>query len=86
VTRLKIARILGAVVILYVILPFVAGLFAIGDRDGPKIYPEHYHAQMYMITYEAVRHEKPRQNFLYDRPLFYGFPRKRRVDNGVWPK
>lgn len=65
--------------ILYLIFPVVAGVFAIGDRDGPKIYPEYYHAQMYMISYEAVRDEKPRQNFLFERPLFYGFPRKRRV-------
>lgn len=78
-TRLRIAKIFGAVVILYIIFPFLAGVFAIGDRDGPKIYPEYYHAQMYMISYEAVWDEKPRQNYLFERPLFYGFPRKRRV-------
>lgn len=64
--------------ILYLLFPMVAGLFAIGDRDGPKIYPKGYHATLYMVSYEAVRNEKPRENFLYERPWCYGFPRKQR--------
>jgi hypothetical protein len=60
------------------LFPFVAGLFAIGDRDGPKIYPSSYHTILYMISYEMVRDEKPRQSPFFERPWFYGFPRKRR--------
>jgi hypothetical protein len=66
-------------VLLYLVFPLVAGLLAIGDRDGPKIYPPFYHEQLYMISSESVWHEKPRQNFEFERPWFYGLPRQRRV-------
>ena len=69
----------SVVVILYLVFPVIAGLFAIGDRDGPKIYPESYHTMLYMISYEAVREEKPRQNPFLERPWFYGFPRRKRT-------
>ena len=65
-------------VIVYLLFPIVAGLCAIGDRDGPKIYPKAYHATLYMVSYEAVRNEEPRESYLYERPWFYGFPRKQR--------
>jgi hypothetical protein len=77
--RLKIAKLFGSVVLLYLIFPFIAGVFAIGDRDGPKIYPLSYHHLLYMISYESVWHEKPRQNVELDRPWFYGFPRSLRA-------
>jgi hypothetical protein len=45
----KILTLIVLIVLLYVGFPLMAGLIAIGDRDGPKIYPEEYHALLYMI-------------------------------------
>jgi hypothetical protein len=77
-TRRDVGKVIALTVILYLLFPLVAGLFGIGDRDGPKIYPSSYHTVLYMITYEEVRSEKPRENPFYERPWFYGFPRKQR--------
>jgi hypothetical protein len=74
----KVSTLLALIVVLYLLFPTVAGLFALGDRDGPKIYPSSYHTILYLISYEMVRNEKPRQSLLFERPWFYGFPRKRR--------
>jgi hypothetical protein len=76
-TRRKSAKLVAGVIVLYIVFPFIAGLLAIGDRDGPKIYPRSYHAILYMISYETVRNEKPRRNIELERPWFYGFPRRR---------
>jgi hypothetical protein len=73
----RTAKILALVAVLYVVFPFIAGLFGIGDRDGPKIYPRSYHANLYIISYEIVRNEKPRSNLELERPWFYGLPRHR---------
>ena len=64
--------------VLYLAGPIIAGLFAIGERDGPIIYPSEYHTAFYIASYEAVRHEKPRlslDHHKFERPLFYGLPR-----------
>ena len=74
---IRTAKIATLVAVLYVVFPFIAGLFAIGDRDGPKIYPRSYHANLYIISYEMVRDEKPRSSIELDRPWFYGLPRRR---------
>ena len=76
-TYRKISRLLALIGVLYLLFPFFGGLLAIGDRDGPKIYSSSYHTLLYMISYEMVRDEKPRQNPFLERPWFYGFPRKR---------
>jgi len=76
-TRGRTAKVLMLVAVLYVIFPFLAGLFAIGDRDGPRIYSRSYHTVLYRIGYQIVRDEKPRQNIELDRPWFYGLPRRR---------
>ena len=68
--------IVAFVAVLYFVFPFIAGLLAIGDRDGPKIYPRSYHANLYAISYEFVQDEKPRSNIELDRPWFYGLPRE----------
>ena len=73
----RTAKALALVAVLYVVFPFIAGLLAIGERDGPKIYPRAYHANLYIISYEMVRDEKPRSNIELARPWFYGFPRRR---------
>ena len=67
--------------ILYLEGPFIAGLLGIGDREGPRIYPKEYHTELYKISYEMVRHEKPRvsiETSELERPIFYGFPRTKR--------
>ena len=76
-TRRRMAKVLILVAVVYVIFPFLAGLFAVGDRDGPKIYPPSYHTVLYIISYEIMRDEKPRQNVELERPWFYGLPRRR---------
>ena len=78
VTYRKASKLVLLSVILYLLFPIVAGLCALGDRDGPKIYPKTYHTTLYMISYETLRNEKPREDFLSERPWFYGFPRKQR--------
>ena len=63
--------------VLYLAGPIIAGLFAIGERDGPIIYPSEYHTAFYIASYEALRHEKPLlsiDNHNFELPLFYGFP------------
>jgi TonB-like protein len=69
---------LAIAAILYLQFPLVAGAFALGDRDGPRIYSGSYHSFLYLISYEAVHGEKPRINFNFERPLFYGLPRSPR--------
>lgn len=76
-SRRKTVKLLLLIGLLYLVFPFIAGLLAIGDRDGPKIYPETYHAILYRIGYGLVREDKPRRNIELDRPWFYGFPRHR---------
>lgn len=75
--RGKTAKVLMLVAVLYAVFPFIAGLFVIGDRDGPRIYLRSYHTLLYMISYEMLRDEKPRQNIEFERPWFYGLPRHR---------
>ena len=78
---IKRILVLVLAVLLYLAGPLLAGMFAIGDRDGPIIYPEEYHTVMYIAAYEAVRNEKPRITSEvrgFERPLFYGFPQRRR--------
>ena len=82
-TTKKVLKLVTLVVVLYLVFPLIAGLLALGDRDGPRIYPEAYHTVLYMISYEAMRNEKPRQSLEFERPWFYGFPRKRRANNGT---
>jgi hypothetical protein len=72
-TRKKISKLLALAVFLYLLFPIVAGLFAIGDRDGPRIYPSSYHTILYIDSYEMVRNEKPRQSLLFERPWFMDF-------------
>ena len=70
-----------AALILYIAGPFIAGLFAIGDREGPRIYPKDFHTVLYKITYSATHDDKPRVAE-GERPLFYGFPRTRQPCDG----
>jgi hypothetical protein len=76
---------LAIAAVFYFELPILAGVFAIGDREGPRIYSSSYHSLLYMTGYELVRDEKPRlgvdESSKFERPLFYGLPRPhRKVD------
>ena len=71
---------LAIAVLLSLELPIFAGVFAIGDREGPSIYSRDYHSFLYITSYEIVRNEKPRLRIdanSFGRPLFYGLPRPR---------
>ena len=60
--------------ILYAILPFMAGFLKVGDRDGPVIYNEEYHTVLYILGHEVRCGIKPRESMvwqLYNRPYFY---------------
>lgn len=59
----------------YFLLPIFTGLMAVGDRRGPKIYIESYHAGMYSFSYELRYGETPRLPALggSERPWFYDF-------------
>ena len=66
-----------AVIVLYLIMPIFAGVFEIGNRWGPKIYPIWYHETLYLVAWEMGTHEgnKPRIGVWYReeyRPWFYG--------------
>ena len=68
-----------AALILYIAGPLIAGLFGIGDREGPRIYSKDFHTVLYKITYSATHDDKPRIPFpAGERPIFYGFPRTSR--------
>jgi len=64
--------------LIYCLFPSVAGALAIGDRDGPKIYFSDHHSILYMLAFESRFGEKPRVDIFYERPWFYGLPRKKR--------
>jgi hypothetical protein len=66
----------GVLLLVYAALPLVAGYYMVGDRRGPKIYPESYHRELFIIGWEEGHHvaQKPREpagGFPYDRPWFY---------------
>jgi hypothetical protein len=80
---MKVNRVLIVVIaiVLYLIGPIIAGLLGLGERDGPIIYSSEYHTVLYIAAYESARNEKPRLSLdhgEFDRPLFYGLPRRRR--------
>lgn len=67
-----------AILCLYVLFPIAAGLLRIGDRDGPRIYFEAHHEILYCIGYAMTHDDTPRETIVYERPFFYGLPRKKR--------
>lgn len=72
-SRLVLAAVVLAVI--YVSLPLGAGIFAIGDRRGPRIYPVGGHEILYIVGWElSGREGKPRVlgRGSAERPWFYG--------------
>ena len=68
-----------ALIFFYLAGPFLAGAFRVGYRMGPAIYPESFHATLYIMAHESIHNEKPRQpldDWMYRRPVFYGLSRR----------
>jgi hypothetical protein len=65
-----------AVVGVYALTPFVAGLFKTDDRRGPKIFAESHHEFLYSFGYYLAGHHhhdgQPREPFRQERSWFYG--------------
>lgn len=78
---------LALVAVAYLSGPIVAGVFSIGNRAGPKIYPQALHEWLYLFAWEASSHDegKPRLPAVFrseHRPWFYGQYSKN--DDPVW--
>ncbi len=77
----RIALIVAAILVApaYLVLPVIMGACGIGDRLGPRMYPESLHDALYMAgwTLAGERDGKPRvfvgARSEY-RPWFYGLP------------
>ena len=65
-----------AVVGIYAVTPFVAGLLKTYDRRGPKIFVEAHHEILYRLGYYVAGHHhddgKPRVPYMQERSWFYG--------------
>jgi len=70
-----------AVVGIYVLSPFVAGLLNTYDRRGPKIFLEDHHDLLYRFGYYMAGHHhhdgKPRVPYMQERSWFYGIQGER---------
>lgn len=75
--RNRIVSVIALLIVIYAMLPLLAGAFEIGDKWGPKVYPVGYHSAMYVTGWEMTEHReegKPRMhpNATLDmRPGFY---------------
>ena len=66
-------------IMLWLILPVIAGLFNIGEPDGPKIYPANMHSALYGLGHRAAGRGEPHSSmtgWFYTRPWFYGMDPK----------
>lgn len=57
--------------LLYLAAPFAAGLFGIGDKRGPRFFPEGFHAVLYTVGHALTHDTKPRIS-RNERPWMYG--------------
>jgi hypothetical protein len=62
----------------YLVAPVVAGVFEIGDRWGPAIYPVTLHEVLYKVGWGMATHKEDGKPRIWAgarpewRPLFYG--------------
>ena len=66
-------------IMLWLALPVIAGLFNIGAPDGPRIYPAGMHSSLFGLGYRAAGRGEPHSSmtsWLYTRPWFYGMDPK----------
>jgi len=70
-----------AVVGIYALTPFIAGLLKTYDRRGPKIFLEAHHELLYTFGYYIAGHHhhdgKPRVPYMQERSWFYGIEGER---------
>lgn len=66
----------------YLMLPIGAGVFGVGDKRGPKIYPEGLHKLLFSLPYEIRHGNDPADNVGLDRPWFYTWPSKNKYPTG----
>jgi hypothetical protein len=69
--------------------PIIAGVFGLGNRAGPKIYPQALHEFLYGVAWESSSHVdgEPRLPAVFRsefRPWFYGMYSKN--DDPAWLK
>ena len=66
-------------IMLWLALPVIAGLFHVGEPAGPRIYPSGLHVALYGLGYRAAGHGEPHSSmnsWFYTRPWFYGMQPK----------
>jgi hypothetical protein len=85
--RVLLASSLALIAIAYLCGPIIAGILGVGNRAGPKIYPQGLHEVLYIIAWESASHDegKPRLPAVFRseyRPWFYGQYSKN--DDPVW--
>jgi hypothetical protein len=69
-----IGSIIVSLLMVWLALPVIAGLFKVGEPGGPKIYPEKLHITLYGLGYRAAGHGEPHSSisaWIYTRPWFY---------------
>ena len=79
-----------AVVGIYALTPFVAGLLKTYDRRGPKIFVEAHHEILYTFGYYLAGHHrhdgKPRVPYMQERSWFYGVQGERMPEQEIREK
>jgi hypothetical protein len=70
-----------AVLCVYLILPFFAGVLDSDNPRGPLIYPSFYHEIVYTVGRVVLAGKSPPRTPLYGRPLFYFMKRKLIITN-----
>ena len=69
----------GAVCMAYLVAPFFAGVFELGHRSGPVLWPENWHDGFFIIGCEGANGYKPRvglESLFLRRAIFYGLPQR----------
>lgn len=73
--RLLTWLVLTLLAVVYLVLPVFAGFIELGDRRGPRVYPEPLHDALYRVGWHAASHDGIKPRIAHDagpRPLFYG--------------
>ena len=61
--------------LIYLLLPALAGLGDLGEECGPKIYLRSHHNFLYGMAYDLSHDDTSRCGCVfYERPWFYGLP------------
>ena len=72
--KIRVISLAIIIILIWAVLPIIAGACKLGEPDGPKIYPIEMHKTFYGVGYSAFGHGTPRKSFksyFYTRPWFY---------------